>query len=117
MFKALVKSVAPVGRDLNFEESSTELHVHNDVHTLLNIKKKIEDSNVINAFLSRMQQPNVQVSDVPLGNRFLPWLSDKLSAAKSELDNLKAAEDDVQKQEKFKAAKAEYDKIREKYGF
>lgn len=117
MFKALVKSVAPVGRDLNFDESSAELHVHNDVHTLLNIKKKMEDTNVINAFLSRMQQPNVDVSDVPSGNRFLPWLSDKLSAAKSELDNLKAAEDDAQKQEKFKAAKAEYDKIREKYGF
>lgn len=70
MFKALVKSVAPVGRDLNFDESSAELHVHNDVHTLLNIKKKMEDANVINAFLSRMQQPNVDVSDVPSGNRF-----------------------------------------------
>lgn len=117
MFKALVKSVAPVGRDLNFDESSNELHVHNDVYTLLNIKKKIEDSNVINAFLSRMQQPNVDVSDVPTGNRFMPWLSDKLSAAKSELDSLKAAEDDAQKQERFKTIKAEYDKLREKYGF
>lgn len=117
MFKALVKSVAPVGRDLNFEESSNELHVHNDVSTLLNIKKKMEDSNVINAFLSRMQQPNVDVSDIPSGSRFMPWLSDKLLAAKSEFDSLKAAEDDVQKQEKFKAAKAEYDKLREKYGF
>ena len=77
----------------------------------------MEDANVINAFLSRMQQPNVEVSDVPTGSRFMPWLSDKLSAAKSELESLKAAEDDAQKQEKFKAAKAEFDKLREKYGF
>lgn len=117
MFTSFVKSVVPVGRDLNFDESSFELHVHNDVHTLLNIKKKMEDTNVINAFLSRMQQPSIDVTDVPSGSRFLPWLSDKLSAARSELDSLKAAEDDAQKQEKFKAAKAEFDKLRENYGF
>lgn len=65
-----VKSIPPVGRELNFECSSSELHVHNDVHTLLNLKKKIEDANVINGFLSRMNQPNIDVSDVPTGNRF-----------------------------------------------
>ena len=59
MFKAFVKSVAPVGRDLNYDESSNELHVHNDVHTLLNIQKKMDDANVINAFLSRCSTPKI----------------------------------------------------------
>lgn len=112
-----VKSIPPVGRELNFECSSSELHVHNDVHTLLNLKKKIEDANVINGFLSRMNQPNIDVSDVPTGNRFLPWLSDKLDAAKSELSQLEKAEDDAEKQNRYAEAKAEYDKLREKYGF
>lgn len=112
-----VKSTPPVGRELNFEVSSSELHVHNDVHTLLNLKKKIEDANVINGFLSRMNQPNIEVSDVPAGNRFMPWLSDKLDAAKSELSQLKKAEDDAEKQKRYEEAKAEYDKLRDKYGF
>lgn len=120
MFKLVycpVKSIPPFGRELNFEQSSTELHVHNDVHTLLNLKKKIEDANVINGFLSRMNQPNVDVSDIPTGNRFMPWLSDKLDAAKAELSQLKKAEDDAEKQKRFADAKAEYDKLCEKYGF
>jgi hypothetical protein len=63
MFKALVKSVTPVGRDLNFDESSNELHVHNDVHTLLNIKKKIEEEE---PRLTTDSSPNCWLGIAPL---------------------------------------------------
>lgn len=112
-----VKSVPPVGRTLNHEESSAELHVHNDVHTLLNIKKKVEDAAVINSFLASMTQPEIEASDVPSGSRFMPWLSDKLAAAKSELQSLERAELDEQNAQRLKEAKSKYDALREKYGF
>ena len=82
----------------------------------MNIQKKINDANVVNAFLSRMQQPQVEVSDMPSGSRFTPWLSDKLEASKAELASLEEAEKEVKIQQHYKEKKAELQALADKYG-
>ena len=111
-----IRSTRPIGHELNIEETSDELHVHNDVHTLVNLQKRAADANVVNGFLSRMQAPEVDVSDVPTGSRFAPWLSDKLEAAKREISSLEDAEKDVAIQKKFAERKAALKEAAEKYG-
>lgn len=111
-----VAASRPVGFELNFEESSDTLHVHNDVQTLLNIKKRVEDANVLNGFLSRMQMPQVEVSDVPSGSRFAPWLSDKLDAAKNEFSSYQTALDDAERAKKQEEFDAQMKALKEKYG-
>ena len=116
--RADVMSVPPVGRELNIENGKGVTLLHNDVGTLVNIKKRVADMNEINSFLARMQSPTVDnVSDVPMGSRLQPWLSDKLAATKAELQKLDDAEAEVSKRTKVKEFNAAKDKfLAEFYG-
>lgn len=110
--RADVKSVPPVGRELNIENGVGVTLIHNDVSTLINIKKRVADMNEINSFLARMQAPVLgDVSEVPTGSRLQPWLSDKLAAAKEEITKLDEAADEVEKSKKLK----EFSTAKEKF--